>query len=112
MSLVNKKELGKIESVEYGLCRDRGFLMGITFVLKFPGAGCVSANEVNMSEHTEYCRWTIEDQNKQIVELMHYIKKLLTDAKVNKVSELKNIPIEATFDGNMLESFRILTEVL
>ncbi len=106
-------ELGKIESVEYGTCRDRGYLMGITFVLTFQGSGCVSSKQVNMSEHTKHCRWILDDQEDQIVELMHYIKKMLSDAKVNNVSQLKNIPIEATFKNyNQLESFRILTEVL
>jgi hypothetical protein len=106
-------ELGKIESVSYGICRDRGYLMGITFVLTFPGAGCISSKQVNMSKHTERCNWSIEDQNEQIVELMHYISGLLKDAKVDNIAALKNIPIEANFKNyNMLESFRILTEVL
>jgi hypothetical protein len=43
---------------------------------------------------------------------MRYVSKLLKDAKVNSVDELKGKPVEVTFDGNMLKEWRILTEVL
>jgi hypothetical protein len=36
----------------------------------------------------------------------------LNDAKVNSVDRLKGVPVEATFDGNLLKEWRILTEVL
>lgn len=40
------------------------------------------------------------------------IVNLLQDAKVRKLSQLINKPVEATFEENMLKSWRILTEVL
>jgi hypothetical protein len=43
---------------------------------------------------------------------MRYVSSLLKDAKVNSVDQLKGKPVEVTFDGNMLKSWRILTEVL
>jgi hypothetical protein len=43
---------------------------------------------------------------------MRYVSKLLRDAKVDSVEKLKGKPIEATFDGNTLKEWRILTEVL
>jgi hypothetical protein len=43
---------------------------------------------------------------------MRYVSKLLKEAKVDSVEKLKGKPIEATFDGNMLKEWRILTEVL
>jgi hypothetical protein len=43
---------------------------------------------------------------------MRYVSKLLKDAKVSSVDELKGKPVEVTFDGNMLKEWRILTEVL
>lgn len=40
------------------------------------------------------------------------IKKILTDAKVSDISQLKGKPVQAISDGFMLYSWRILTEVL
>jgi hypothetical protein len=43
---------------------------------------------------------------------MRYVSTLLKEAKVNSVDMLKGKPVEVTFDGNTLKSWRILTEVL
>jgi hypothetical protein len=43
---------------------------------------------------------------------MRFVSKLLKEAKVNSVDKLKGIPVEVTFDGNILKDWRILTEVL
>jgi hypothetical protein len=43
---------------------------------------------------------------------MRYLSKLLKDSNVNSVDKLKGVPVEVTFDGNMLKDWRILTEVL
>jgi hypothetical protein len=43
---------------------------------------------------------------------MRYVSKLLKDAKVDAVQKLQGIPVEVTFDGNLLKEWRILTEVL
>ncbi len=40
------------------------------------------------------------------------INKLLEDSKKTKVRDLTGIPVECSFDGMMLKSWRILTEVL
>ena len=37
---------------------------------------------------------------------------LLNEAKVDDIKNLKGVPVEATFDGTLLKSWRILTEVL
>jgi hypothetical protein len=43
---------------------------------------------------------------------MRYISKLLNEAKVHNVYELKGIPVEVTLENNTFKDFRILTEVL
>jgi hypothetical protein len=40
------------------------------------------------------------------------IKGLMEDAKVTDFSNLKGIPVEAEFDGDILKSWRVLKEVL
>ena len=43
---------------------------------------------------------------------MRFLDKLLSEAKKSDVTELKGIPVEITFDENMLKEWRILKEVL
>ncbi len=110
-----RKELGKIDKVSFGVCRDRGYLLGINFTLTFGGgsSGCNTSHQVNMSEWNKNCKWSISEQEEYIVKMAWYVKNMLEESKVNDISQLKGIPIEATFKNyNELESFRILTEVL
>jgi len=107
--MVGKKELGKIESVEFGRHPDRPFLFGLQLTFKMEGAGVQGFYTVNLSED---CKWEIADRSLTIVEMVEFVDSTLENAKVNHVSELKNIPVEITFNGNCFKSFRILTEVL
>ncbi len=43
---------------------------------------------------------------------MHRIIELLNQAKVDDVSKLKGKPVEIELDGNLLKSWRLLTEVI
>jgi hypothetical protein len=64
---------------------------------------------ISCSEHS---KWSESDRDVWYAEIMRYVSKLLRDAKVDSVEKLKGKPIEATFDGNTLKEWRILTEVL
>jgi hypothetical protein len=110
-----EKKLGKIESVSFGLGGYQGAMLGLHITLGNGswGVGDSRANwdaeQIKWSEHT---KWTEEDRDGWYAEIMRYVSSLLKDAKVDSVDKLKGKPIEATFDGNMLKEWRILTEVL
>ena len=110
-----KKRLGKIESVSFGLGSYQGAMLGLHVTLSDGswGVGDSKANwdaeQVKWSEHT---KWSEEDRDGWYAEIMRYVSKLLKEAKVDSVDRLKGKPIEATFDGNILVEWRILTEVL
>jgi hypothetical protein len=40
------------------------------------------------------------------------LKEVLEAAHKQDVSELKGVPIECTFEGNLLKDWRVLTEVI
>lgn len=65
-----------------------------------------------MIKRSDITQWTEEDRSKSIDESVRFVSKLLKRAKVGSVDKLKGIPVEVTFDGNMLKEWRILTEVL
>jgi hypothetical protein len=109
------KRLGKIKTVKFGLVGYDNVEFGIGFCLSF---GCYEVQtstafwDYNKIKHDEGCEWAEEDRSSRCVEIVKYVSGLLEDADVLTVDQLKNIPIEAEFDGNLLKSFRILKEVL
>jgi hypothetical protein len=110
-----EKRLGKIESVHFGLGGYQGAMLGIHVTLGNgswgvgDSRGQWDAEQISCSEHS---KWSESDRDVWYAEIMRYVSKLLKEAKVDSVDKLKGKPIEATFDGNMLKEWRILTEVL
>ena len=107
--------LGKIREVYFGLGGYLGAQLGLS--LDFSGAGWgVSAFEGFWSPSEVECspnsKWTDDDRDAAFSDLTRNIDKYLNQAKIRKVSDLKNVPVEVTFDGGILKSWRILTEVI
>ena len=108
------KFLGKIESIKFGLDSSR---IGLFYTLTFSQSSCTqSSNSVWDPEQikvTQYTNWTESERDEHLAELMRYISKLLSEAKVDDITKLAGKPVEVTIDEhNSLESWRILTEVL
>lgn len=107
-----EKVLGKITEVEFGLCSDRPFLMGIHFSFSLGNGGGVGDGykyTINMSEE---CRWNQIERSDAIVKSIERIQNWLKDAKVHNVSQLLNKPVEVSLKHDCFYDFRILTEVL
>ena len=106
--------LGKIESIKFGLSDSR---IGLFYTLTFNNCcGTRSSNTVwdpEQIEVTQYTKWTEDDRDRELAQLMRYISKLLSEAKVDDITKLAGKPVEVTIDEfNSLKSWRILTEVL
>jgi len=111
----SNKELGKIEKAYFGYGGYQDMQFGLTVVLSFDGKGCVDFIEGGWSEDIwvdQYTKWTEKDRQIQRAEMVKKINKLLKDAKVKTIDELKGKPIEVINEGLKLKSWRILTEVL
>ena len=110
-----EKKLGKIQSVKFGHGGYQDACIGLSVTLGNGSWGVgdfKGAWDPNIISWSIDSKWSEEDRSKNIDETVRFISKLLNDAKVNSVDKLKNIPVEVTFDGNMLKEWRILTEVL
>ncbi len=57
-------------------------------------------------------QWTVEDQRSHFADAVEKLRDTLRAAKKSHVAELVGTPVELTFDGNRLTSWRVLTEVL
>lgn len=106
-------KLGRIENIEYGACGYQGVMLGLR--VSIAGTGWrVGADKPGAwtTERTHTTEWTEDDRIKSLGKNAMYVNKLLKDAKVEYVSQLKGKPVECRFHGNVLSSWRILKEVL
>lgn len=110
-----ENKLGKITKVKFGIGGYNDAMIGLHVTLSNDVWGVSDSRSAWDAETIKWsasCKWTEADRDKQYAELMRYVSKLLKEAKVDSVDKLAGIPIEATFDNNLLKEWRILTEVL
>jgi len=109
---VTEKLLGKISDVRFGFIPDYPFLFGLDLTFKLSdssGIGTGGKYTVNISEA---CKWSEEEKNAALIDMINQVIKIMKDAKITNISDLKNKPVEVTIDRNIFTDFRILTEVL
>lgn len=112
---MNETVLGKIKEVRFGIVGDIFMGIHLTFGSDVGSWGVSYSkgfHDFNRNAHTEYCKWTPESNNFQMLETMKYISDLLNDAKVSDVYQLKGKPVEVVFEKNCIKSWRILKEVI
>lgn len=119
MTNETEKKIGKIKSIQFGIGGYQDAMLGLHVTLGGDGWGvghsdCTwDAELVKVGSHT---KWTDRDRDKTYADIMRRVSKLLKDAKVSHVEQLKGVPVEVTFDraglGATLTEWRILTEVL
>lgn len=105
-------ELGKIKSVEFGHGGYQDACIGVTFVLGGESWGVSDFWGDWAIERSSHASWTEDGRIKKLGSVTMRIAGLLADAKVSSISQLKGVPIEVTFEGTTLKSWRVLKEVL
>ena len=107
------KFLGKIKDIYFGMNEGQtGLFISLG---SSSGVGTFTSNSVWDPidiEPDENHKWTNKDRDKRIAEIFKRMSRLMHDAKVKKLDDLKNIPVEMTFEGNILKEWRILAEVI
>ena len=109
---MTEKLLGKISDVRFGFIPDYPSLFGLDLTFKLSdssGIGTGGKYTVNISEA---CKWSEEEKNAALIDMINQVIKIMKDAKITNISDLKNKPVEVTIDRNIFKDFRILTEVL
>jgi hypothetical protein len=105
---VMEDKLGKITKAELVLEEGR---LGFKFQLTADGWG-VNDFKGEWAEWSEYCHWTKEQQQTSLGKILLNIGSVMKDANVTSFSELVGKPIMVTTKGMVLDSWRILTEVI
>lgn len=108
---MNDTILGKLTNVYLG---KRDSRIGLFFTLSgdyscSSSICCWDPEEIKVSEYT---KWTEEERNINLANVMREVSKLLQQAKVTDVYKLNGIPVSYTFKNSLLQDWRILTEVL
>lgn len=110
-----KKELGKITKAEFGIGGYQDAMIGLHFAFDGDGWG-TSTSEYStwdlFIEPTENAKWTEKDRSEIFDKAVRKLSQLLSDSKKRHIGQLVGVPIEATFEDNMLKEWRILKEVL
>ena len=111
---MTEKKIGKISEITFGHCGYQDACIGVSFILESEqdhwGVGD-SWGDWSF-KRSETAKWTEEERLKHLGQVCLDIAKLLEQAKVDTLDKLKGKPVEVTFEGNILKSWRLLTEAL
>lgn len=107
-----RKELGKIQKASFGNGGYQESMIGFRFTLGGAGWGVQDFWGHWSGQVTENTKWTEEQRIKYLGEQVMRMHHLLDQAKKGTLDEMIGVPIEATFEGNTLKEWRILTEVV
>lgn len=107
-----RTELGRIQKIRFGWGGYQDAMIGIGMTLGGQSWGVQDFKGAWGINHSERCQWTEADRLRELGEACMWLRDILTKAKKQTLDDLVGIPIEATFDGNLLKSWRVLEEVL
>ena len=107
-----RKELAKIRSVRFGSGGYQDAAFGISFEFEGNGSSCGDFIGTWSSEPDDSNKWTKSDQTEFWGNMVREIRDTMKAAKTNNLNDLVGKPVELTFNGNQLDSWRILTEVI
>lgn len=109
---MTEKRLAKIQAVRFGYGGYQNAMLGLSLTFGGQGWGVGDFRGTWAEPPSEHAKWTVEDQMRIFAETVVLLRDTLKAAKVQTVDQLKGIPVEVEFEGNVLKSWRILTEVL
>lgn len=107
-----EKTLGKITGISVGFGGYDDAMFGVSVSL---GSGCWGVNDFKGTwghDPDKHAKWTKAQQIRHFGETMKWLHNIMKQANVMRVADLKGVPVEITTENNMLESWRILTEVI
>lgn len=105
-------KLGRIKKARFGWGGYQDMMLGITYDLGGDGWGVADHSGNWGMERSERSQWTEESRLVGLGKTCMNVGTILTAAKKTNVEDLAGTPVEVTFDGNKLVSWRVLTEVL
>lgn len=109
---MTSKELGKIQSVKFGIGGYDDCMIGLTIGLGGQGWGTSDFWGYWNTKVEERCKWSDGDRYEELGKMVMHINTILREAKCHDIKDLEGKPVEVCFEDSALKSWRILTEVL
>jgi hypothetical protein len=110
--MTERKELGRISRAEFGLGGYQDAMIGVSFTLEGKGWGVGDFWGEWAIARSDHAKWTEADRITRLGEMVMRLNGVMSSAGARSVSQLIGAPVEATFTGNALTSWRVLDEVL
>lgn len=107
-----RTELGRIQHAKFGFGGYQDAMMGLSITIGGKSWSCSDFKGAWGIERSDYAKWSEDDRLRSLGEACMFLKGLLEKSHMQDVSQLVGLPIEATFDGTLLKSWRLLEEVL
>lgn len=107
-----RTEIGKIKYVRVGYGGYQDAQLGVGWELGSNGWSVLDFWGAWGTDRTETCKWTHEERVQELGDAIWRLRGILRAANVGTVDRLVGKPIEATFDGQVLKSWRVLTEAI
>lgn len=106
--------LGRIHKIHLGYGGYQDAQFGITIDFRGPGWGVGSF--IGFwgidTRPDSYTKWNEADRDAVFASVVRKVNEWLNDAGRQRLNELEGVPVEITFKGNSLHSWRVLKEVL
>lgn len=110
--LNTRTELGRITKISFGFGGYQDVQLGLSITLGGKSWGVGDFKGAWGTDRSEHAKWSEEDRLRQLGEACMFLRDLLQKANKRTVDELVGVPVEVTFRGNTLDSWRVLDEVL
>ena len=107
--------LGKISNAHFGYGGYQAAQFGLTLNFRFERNSGVSFFKgfwAYEKQADSTAHWTEANRSKEVIETVRLLNETLRLAKKYTVADLAGVPVELKCDGNNLESWRVLEEVL
>ena len=109
-----EKRIGKIKKISFGFGGYQDAQLGVSVELGSDKEswGVNDFRGFWGTDRSTSCKWTEKDREIALGKMCMWVKDLITDSNKTKIDQLAGVPVEVTFDGNLLKEWRILTEVI
>lgn len=107
-----RKEIGRIQRISFGYGGYQDAMIGLSVTLAGKAWGVSDFRGAWGITRSEHAKWTEDDRLRELGQACLFLRDLLDRTRKKSVEELVGTPIEATFDGTALKSWRVLDEVL
>lgn len=107
-----EKRIGRISDIYFGLGGYQDTQIGYWLTISGKGWGTQTGSGSWASEPSTGARWTVEERNSALGATCINLVEIMNTVGVKRLSELKDVPVEVTFDGTIMRSWRVLDEVL